>query len=74
MNKKEKKVKAELKDPYIVVGSDLNVRNFDEEIGDYPDINLLSSGPTRGCVCLDKLAANFNEKCINVEVKPPSGK
>ena len=70
--RKEKKTSPiELKDPYIVVGGDLNGRNFDEAIGDYLDINLLNSGPTRGRVCLDKMAMNFNEEGINVKVKPP---
>ena len=41
------KIKTESTDPYIVLGGDFNNHDVYEAIGDYPDIKILGSGPTR---------------------------
>ena len=57
---------------YIIIGGDLNGRNL-EAIGDYPDVLILDSGPTRGDKKLDKIATKFNNEYVEVQLPGPGG-
>ena len=65
------KIKTECKDPYIVIGGDLNRRDIAEAIGDYPDIQILDSPATRNDTRLDVAAASFHSEVLSAESYPP---
>ena len=53
------KVKLELGDPYVIIGGDFN-RRVITATDDFPDIQILGSGGTRGGVDLDKVLTNVD--------------
>ena len=65
------RIKTEAKNPYIVIGGDLNHADMDDAIGDYPDISISDSGPTRRGAYLDKMASNLGEEILEVRNNPP---
>ena len=56
-------------DPLIFIGGDLNHRDLDEAVGDFPDIKRVNFEPTRGPACLDVLYSNA--AIIKDRVWPP---
>ena len=54
------KAKLDYSDPYIVIGGDMNNRDINKALGDFPDIQVATSGPTRGTSTLDIVATNVN--------------
>ena len=54
------KAQKELNDPYVVVGGDTNRRPLAGALVDFPSIQVISTGPTRGTAVLDEVATNFN--------------
>ena len=54
------KAKAELDDPYIVIGGDTNRRPMVDGLKDFMDVTMLDTGPTRGTATLDEIATNFS--------------
>ena len=53
------KIKTEVSNPYIVLAGDFNKKKIDEAIGDYPDMDIVTSGATRGNAVLDEVATSF---------------
>ena len=45
-------------DPLIFLGGDVNRRDLDTALGDFPDITQINWEPTRGPACLDKMFSN----------------
>ena len=64
------RVKDGLRDPFIVVTGDFNGWKITEAIGDYPDMAVTPSPPTRGTATLDIVASNFVD-LIKASVKEP---
>ena len=54
-------VKSTVNNPHIVVCGDFNGFNIHSVIGDYADMHLLKTGPTRGGSELDLVATNFEK-------------
>ena len=48
-------------DPYIIIGGDTNRRSIDGAVSDFPEIQMMQTGPTRGNAHLDVLASNINQ-------------
>ena len=65
------KIKSENTNPYIALAGDFNRKDITEAIGDYQDIQLLRSGPSRGDACLDQAAASFHEELESCATHPP---
>ena len=66
-----RKAKDTFDDPIIVVGGDFNRTNEQEAIGDFPDMTVVSSSPTRLTSVLDKLLTNYEEQIFNSYICPP---
>ena len=65
------KIKAETKNPYIVLGGDFNRRNMETALDDYHDIAVLPTPLSRADTCLDVAAATFAEEVGEIEALPP---
>ena len=65
------KIKTDFRDPYIVVGGDLNHVDLDEAIGDYPDIEIIETAPSRGSQYLDQFACSFRGEIVNTVLHAP---
>lgn len=64
-------LKANMKDPLIVIGGDFNHRDISEALIDFNDLCLLQTGPTGGPNRLDLLYTNFNNPIQNHTIIPP---
>ena len=71
VNQEILKIKTDLNDPYLIIGGDLNGRDLGEAIGDYEDIEILPSPPTRNGRRLDLISANFQSECLPIKAIPP---
>ena len=65
------RVRADLKDPLIMVGGDFNHRDVSDGLVDTCPFTLLETGPTRGPNRLDLLYTNFHQNVAEAEVLPP---
>ena len=65
------RIKTDFKNPYIAIGGDFNGRDLQEAIGDYYDIQEVTSGATRAGAWLDLCAVNFNNELDCVTNHPP---
>ena len=63
--------KQDLNDPLIIVGGDFNRFNHDRAVGDFPDLVLIPTGPTRGDEALDLVWTNFDQDRGLTEVRNP---
>ena len=55
------KAKLDYSYPYIIIGGDMNHRDVNRALGDFPEIQVATSGPTRGTATLDIIATNLNQ-------------
>ena len=61
------KIKMENEDPFIMIAGDMNKKNCDVFVTDFPDIKLIDSPPTRRNEKLDLCFSNCNiNKCDRV--------
>ena len=61
------KIKQKYNSPYMVIAGDFNNRRIENELGNYPDIELVKTPPTRGLRCLDLVLTNLGtyiESCL----------
>ena len=65
------KIKNEHKDPYLVIGGDLNKADLNEAIGDYADMRIIATAPSRSDHHLDIAACSFNEDIIETVLQTP---
>ena len=65
------KIKTDVSNPYIVLAGDFNRKDIKEAIGDYPDIDVLTFGATRGLAVLDEAACNFSNELVGVATHGP---
>ena len=65
------KIKEEMHNPYIIVAGDFNRRKIEEAIGDYPDLILTNTPPTRNGVMLDLVATNYDSEIVSSYSIPP---
>ena len=63
------KIKTEMDDPIIVLAGDYNKKPFRTSIVDFPDINVLETGHTRGNEILDYVMTNIPD--CSTKVRPP---
>ena len=61
--------KHDMNDPLIIVGGDFNKRDLELAVGDFPDVKIVPTRPTRGNEVLDIVATNFEE--LVPEVRDP---
>ena len=54
-----------------VVGGDLNHVDLNEAIGDYPDIKIIETAPSRGDQHLDQAACSFADEIHNTVLHAP---
>ena len=66
-----RKIKETFNDPFITIGGDFNRAKVEDALGEFPDLQVVCTPPTRGQANLDKIATNFDEDIINVKVRPP---
>ena len=64
-------LKLKHKNPYVLIGGDVNQFPINEAIDDHDDIGLLPTLPTRGDACLDVIASNFNDQISDHFVEAP---
>ena len=64
-------VKIKHPDAVIIIGGDMNRRDFTSLCGAFPDIQTATTAPTRGANCLDLLATNIQDSEIGNNVFPP---
>ena len=64
-------IKQKYEKPTIVITGDFNRKCIDQAIGDYDDIKLHPTAPTRGAVCLDLLFSNLGSAVNHINVIPP---
>ena len=65
------KIKSEARNPYIFLGGDFNHADITEVTGDYVDMKVTNSGPTRQGAFLDRLATNVDDEMVEVRNNPP---
>ena len=65
------KMKVKHEDAIIILGGDMNRRDFSLLTAAYPDLCTVCTAPTRGTQCLDLLATNIEAHRIDLEVCPP---
>ena len=58
------KIKTEHTNPYILMGGDFNHKDISDAIGDYPDVQIITTGAMRGSAILDIYAVNFGDELI----------
>ena len=54
-----KLIKSSCKDPILIIGGDMNRRDFGRLTSSFPDMALVNAGPSRGTVHLDLLTTNI---------------
>ena len=64
-------LKTHYKDPCISIAGDFNDYNVADELADYPDLQLLHTGPSRGNRTLDLIFTNFSENISESGVIDP---
>ena len=64
-------LKSRYKDPFIVIAGDFNSYPIARYLSDYPDIQLVTTGPTRGNHTLDLVFTNFGESIEHVSTLDP---
>ena len=69
INDEISKTKLELHDPLIIIGGDFNKKPYHDAINDFPDIELLLTGPTRQDEVLDLVFTNIPESTAHT--RPP---
>ena len=65
------RIKSESAGAYILIGGDFNGFDTTTMIGDYDDIDILPSPPTRNNAKLDIIASSFNADIVDSSVFPP---
>ena len=65
------KIKAEERDPYVIIAGDINKHNINDSIEDFLDIQLIPSPPTRGNECLDLIYTNAVDAVRRCDGGPP---
>ena len=60
------RIKTVFTNPYILVAGDINKRDIDEAIGDFPEIATIITGATRGGAVLDVSACSFHKELVSV--------
>ena len=65
------KIKSNHSDAVIIVGGDMNRRNFDTITNAYNDMTTIKTDPTRGTAHLDLLASNIEEHTCGNEIYAP---
>ena len=65
------KIKNEIKNPYIVIGGDLNKFSLSPVIDNFADIHMLDTPPTRGASCLDVVASSIPADDCIADCFPP---
>ena len=65
------KIKTEAKDPYIPLMGDFNNKDLDKAIGDYNNLDVILTNPTRGTRCLDLAAVSFRDQVVKNTVIAP---
>ena len=64
-------IKTDLADPYLIVAGDTNKKDINEAIGDYPDLHVIPTAPTRGNEVLDVTAVNFADEVTETTIMKP---
>ena len=65
------KIKSEVKEPYIVLGGDMNRADMTHILVDFPDLAVSPTPPTRGDAVLDVAITSFREEIKSAVVRPP---
>ena len=65
------RIKTELRESLILIGGDFNKRDLTPAIGDYVDLAVLDSPPTRGDAHLDITACNFAPALLSCQANQP---
>ena len=64
-------LKLKYNSPYFVVAGDFNRRQVQQELGDFCDLELVETGPTRRDVALDLVFTNFAHLITSAGVTEP---
>ena len=65
------KIKSEVKDPYVIVGGDMNNFSIDIITSEFHDLEIVPSPPTRGNATLDICASTIPASLTDSSSHPP---
>lgn len=64
-------IKTKYEDPYIAIAGDFNQWKAEDAVRDYPDINEISTPPTRQGRNIDRVFINWKEDLVEAGCLPP---